>query len=85
MKAKHTRRTSSTLITKGEHILFRPENHCLADDDNAKACPQCKKELVSLPGYPGDWFDCEGCGSSWEATGDQVKRMSGIGNLPNAL
>ena len=52
--------------------IFRPHNHPLK---NVTKCPHCRHRTVSLPGYPGDYFDCENCGHSWAPTRSQVKRM----------
>jgi len=53
--------------------MFRPDNHPLITE--AKTCPKCKGMRVSLPAYPGDWFDCEDCGHSWEMTAEQKAKM----------
>lgn len=55
-----------------DYIPFRPENHPLSD---VTECPNCHKEKVSLPAYPGDYFDCEDCGHSWKPTRKQVQKM----------
>jgi ribosomal protein L37AE/L43A len=52
--------------------LFRPSNHPLLD---VTTCPKCHKKTVSLPAYPGDYFDCESCGHSWPETPEQLEKM----------
>lgn len=53
-------------------LLFRPHNHPLK---RVKVCPKCKAKAVSLPAYPGDYFDCEKCGHSWPETPEQLQKM----------
>lgn len=53
-------------------ISFRPRNHPLGQ---TVCCKKCKAPTVSLPAYPGDWFDCDSCGHSWEPTVNQRKKM----------
>jgi hypothetical protein len=52
--------------------MSRPVNHPLSDVD---VCPACGDGSVSLPGYPGDCFDCDTCGHSWPPTRGQVAAM----------
>lgn len=53
-------------------MLFRPQDHPCSYVTN---CPKCHKESVSLPAYPGDYFDCEQCGHSWKMTRQQLAKM----------
>lgn len=58
-------------------MVFRPINHPLLNDN--LECPHCGDESVteriSLPAYPGDYFDCEACGQSFAPTQEQINRM----------
>jgi hypothetical protein len=58
---------------------FRPENHpLLCNSDpllSVDTCPKCGKQEVSLPAYPGDYFDCDVCGHSWSPTKEQIEMM----------
>lgn len=46
-------------------VCFRPMNHPLLE---RRRCPNCGRHSISLPAYPGDYFDCEGCTYSWKPT-----------------
>lgn len=52
--------------------VFRPVNHPLFDVDTSS---ECGIHAVSLPAYPGDYFDCENCAYSWTPSQDQVRQM----------
>lgn len=55
--------------------VFRPINHPLAN--KRIRCPKCRASrfLISLPGYPGDWYDCESCEHSWKPTAKDTAKM----------
>ncbi len=59
-------------MNQAETTPFRPANHPLR---GVKTCPKCKGHSVSLPAYPGDYFDCEDCGHSWPTTREQLGKM----------
>ena len=58
----------------GKGIVFRPENHpLLYDRMNCERCGGSEQD-ISLPSYPGDYFDCR-CGHSMKPDKQQTFRM----------
>lgn len=62
-------RLNPTTIEHNGLAMFRPIGHPLSF---VTKCPHCWKDgFVSLPSYPGDYFDCEACNHSWAPTKQQ--------------
>jgi hypothetical protein len=68
----HDSKEAAQAALKSETEIFRPTNHPLR---SVKTCPKCKGHNVSLPAYPGDYFDCEDCEHSWPTTPAQLAKM----------
>jgi len=62
-------------LNKFGPIAFRPVNHPLLHSQTS--CPKCqlREHFISLPAYPGDYYDCENCGHSWAPTKEETAKM----------
>lgn len=71
---EHRLDSCTTSGVDGKGMVFRPLNHPLLDVK--MNCPSCGAEEgdISLPSYPGDYFDCR-CGESIKPTKRQVYTM----------